>query len=586
MKIVSTGDIGAHDVQATFCAVVVDEWIRQGVRYAAIAPGSRSTPMALAVMDAQEANDSFVVDVFHDERSAAFAALGSALVSGIASIALCTSGTAAAHFHAAVIEADLSTVPLIVITADRPPELRDVGAPQTIDQTKLYGSAVRWFHDPGVPVLEAATTWRSLAARAVWSASGGHAGPVHLNLPFREPLVGRIIPELIAVTLDEERSPTRHRLVGRSRLHLEDVRRVASELSGRRGVVIAGRGCGRPDGVEVVAQALGWPVFAEPRAGCGSGTHTILHADALVRIANIVQSLEPDVVLRLGEPPASKALAQWVVASGAQQIHVSETGRTHDPDHRVGLRIDADVDEFLDALTAHVSPSDQDAWWGKWSAADHVVRSVLEERDDTSESWSAALATRAVMRNLPVGSHVVLSSSMPIRDVEWFAGDTSHVTVHANRGANGIDGVIATAIGVSSASGVPTFVLIGDVAVIHDASTLLSVSRSARDVRIVVVNNDGGGIFHHLPQATAVDSATFEAVYGTPHGIDFALLGESLGMKAYDFDRITRDVEIALNAPGPSIIQFRTDRTADLAFHRDTHEAIAIRMREFFASTA
>lgn len=572
----SLGERRPEDVQATFCDVLITEWIRQGLRHAVIAPGSRSTPLALSLMRAQR-DGAVTVDIYHDERSAAFAALGSGLVSGKPAVVVCTSGTAAAHLHAAVIEANLSAVPMIVCTADRPPELRDVGAPQTIDQTKLYGDAVRWFHDPGVPAVEGAPSWRSLAARTYWSSVGPHAGPVHLNLPFREPLVGSSIAELMAAGNDS--GPTREFLIGRSELSSADIVRLAREMSGRRGVIFAGRGCGRPESVEALARALGWPVVGEPRSGCGGGNHTIAHADAVVRVRDVVDSLAPEIVLRLGEPPASKVLGQWVSTCKARQIHVSGSGQMFDPDHSIDLRIEVEVDRFLGVLAESSSAVDHDVWFAHWKDADDVVRRILDETDGESGPWTGLSATRAIVRALPHRSHLVLSSSMPVRDAEWFAGDCSHVVVHANRGANGIDGVIATAAGVARASRQPTFVVVGDVAAIHDASTLLSLVGRDLDVRIVVLNNDGGGIFHHLPQATTVDEATFEAIYGTPHGIQFASLAHSLGIRTWVIDENREVLARALAEPGPSLIEIHTDRKRDLRAHRSFHERVELRLR-------
>ncbi|MFM8856129.1 MAG: 2-succinyl-5-enolpyruvyl-6-hydroxy-3-cyclohexene-1-carboxylic-acid synthase [Actinomycetota bacterium] len=567
--------IRPEDVQATFCDVLVDEWIDQGLRYAAIAPGSRSTPLALALMQAHESGSSLTVDVFHDERSAAFAALGSALASGVPAIVLCTSGTAAAHLHAAVIEADLSEVPLIVCTADRPPELRDVGAPQTIDQTKMFGDVVRWFHDPGVPIEGVAPSWRSLAARSYWLSSGSRPGPVHLNLPFREPLVGKPIRSLAEASragLGEHRRD-RHR--GRLTLSADDLEQLIEDVSGRRGVIIAGRGAGDPASIESFARAIGWPVFAEPRAGCGAGSRTIHHFDALLRIPEIVTSLRADVVLRLGEPPASKVLAQWASSGSFREIHVDTSSRIRDPQHRLAVRIEADPDRLLADLADKVDAISADAWWEKWQSADRTVQSILGDMDRTDGRWSGLLATRAVMQMIPPSSHLVVSSSMPIRDVEWFAGDASHVTVHANRGANGIDGVIATAVGVARTSGRPTFVLLGDVAAIHDASTLLSLASRDVDVRIVVINNDGGGIFHHLPQASTVDEQTFEAIYGTPHGLSFAELAGALGLAGVSCDRASDELRTAMAVRGPSLIEIRTDRRLDVEAHQHFHSRVA-----------
>ncbi|MCX7274370.1 MAG: 2-succinyl-5-enolpyruvyl-6-hydroxy-3-cyclohexene-1-carboxylic-acid synthase, partial [Burkholderiales bacterium] len=285
------------DVQATMCATLVDQWVRDGVRHALIAPGSRSTPMALALA----AQPDLRIDVYHDERSASFAALGSAIATGVPALLLCTSGTAAAHFHAAVVEAHLAHVPMLVLTADRPPELRDIGAPQTIDQTQLYGNAVRWFHDPGVPAQAAASTWRSLARHAFERTLGMNAGPVHLNLPFREPLVGTA-GDLPGQQLAPVLVPSPALRYGTLALAVER----------ERGVIVAGYGIDDPAAVATLGAVTGWPILADPRSGCRGLPGAISTVDALLRHEEFAIAHRPDVVLHLGEPPASKVLGQWL----------------------------------------------------------------------------------------------------------------------------------------------------------------------------------------------------------------------------------------------------------------------------------
>ena len=567
-------DISHEDVQATFCAVLVDTWVNQGVTAAFIAPGSRSTPLTLALM----ADDRVHIDVFHDERSAAFAALGFGVATGRPAVAVCTSGTAAAHFHAAVIEADLSGVPLLVCTADRPPELRDVGAPQTIDQVKLFGAAVRWFHDPGVPSGATAETWPSMAARSVAATSGVNPGPVHLNLPFREPLVGRIDSRLSAA--NDRRGNDLVHVSGRPVLSEEDVRHLERRLgSGRRGVIVAGRGCGDPHVVAALARAWQWPVIADSRSRCQGSDLSVVHADALLRIPEFVSCVRPEVVLRLGESPSSKVLNQWIASLAADECHVSARPDVFDPQHRVALHITADPTDLCRRLSAQRSRSSPEVHdhVERWLGADRVARAVLAESDDEALPDGPAVA-RALVAGLPAGTQLVLSSSMPIRDLEWFAGDCSHLVVHANRGANGIDGVVASGVGVARGSGAPTVVLIGDVALIHDASTMMSLGSLDADLRIVVVDNDGGGIFHHLPQAAIVGPEVFEKVYGTPHGVDLVAMSLAAGLPAETVAR-RNDLHRLVRSRGPRLIRVATDRVADVAAHRRYQERIAAAVR-------
>ncbi|MFM8381860.1 MAG: 2-succinyl-5-enolpyruvyl-6-hydroxy-3-cyclohexene-1-carboxylic-acid synthase, partial [Actinomycetota bacterium] len=355
-----------EDVQATFCSVMVDTWIGLGSTMAFVAPGSRSTPLALALMS----DSRMRVDVLHDERSVAFAALGYGVATGRPAVAVCTSGTAAAHFHAAVVEADLSGVPLLVCTADRPPELRDVGAPQTIDQTKLFGSTTRWFHDPGVPSAAAAPTWRSLAARAVAATCGLDPGPVHVNLPFREPLVGR---SLVASGAGASR---RHE-IGRPILDGDLVEGLAHSLrSARSGLIVAGRGCGDPDAVARLAQSVGWPVIADPRSGCQGSAAAVVHADAVLRVPDFADRIRPDLVVRLGESPSSKVVNQWIAASGAEEWHISERPAVYDPHHRIVRHVIADVSDLCRRLAVS-QPTELAEDSKMWFAADAAARAAL-----------------------------------------------------------------------------------------------------------------------------------------------------------------------------------------------------------------
>lgn len=562
-----------EDVQATFCSVLVDTWIGLGSTMAFVAPGSRSTPLALALMS----DPRMRVDVLHDERSAAFAALGYGVATGRPALAVCTSGTAAAHFHAAVIEADLSGIPLLICTADRPPELRDVGAPQTIDQTKLFGSTTRWFHDPGVPSAPAAPTWRSLAARAMAASCGPDPGPVHLNLPFREPLVGRSL-------VPSGTGGSRRHEIGRPILGDDIVEGLARSLrSARSGLFVVGRGCGDPDAVAHLARSLGWPVIADPRSGHQGSDGAVVHADAILRVPEFAERVRPDLVIRLGESPASKVLNQWIVATGAEEWHLSDRPAVYDPQHRVARHLTADVTDLCRRLAVAISgPTEVPAASRTWFAADAAARVALSAIDGPVLRDGVSVA-RAVVAALPAGTNLVVSSSMPVRDVEWFAGSCSHLTVHANRGANGIDGVVATAIGVARGSGRPTAVLIGDVALVHDASSLLSLGSLDADVRIVVVDNDGGGIFHHLPQASSVDPETFERIYGTPHGVDLVTLARAAGLPAETVVDRTELGRVS-SKPGPRLVRVATDRTADVAAHRRAQEAVAAAVRSLVSS--
>ena len=545
------------DTSAAFCATLVDEWIRSGVRHAVVAPGSRSTPLAVALAS----RDELELHLFQDERSAGFAALGIGRASGVPAILLCTSGTAAAHFVAPVHEANLSRVPMVVCTADRPPELRDVAAPQTIDQTKLFGSAVRWFHDPGVPADDARHSWRSLSRRAVAAAIGTLPGPVHLNLPFREPLLG-VVGDLPPA----QDAHVRRAVIGVDSFEADS---FLHDVSGRRGIVIAGRGSGSD--VLEFASRLGWPVLADATSGLRNGAAGVVLAfDPILRSERFASSHMPEVVVRVGDLPASKVLSQWVARSGAKVFQVVNHESPVDPDHSVSRVVVGTLSGIVAAAGSAPDSCERD-WREAWLAADVAAQSAIDRA--TAENSSEIAAARAVTAACPAGSNLVVSSSMPIRDVEWYGSVMNDVQVHSNRGANGIDGVLSTAVGIALATRRPTVVYIGDVALIHDTNGLWGLQNRGVDLTIVVTNNDGGSIFSFLPQASQVDHETFELLYGTPHAVDIASLGRAHGVRhvlAGDAARVRQEIVEG----GTKIVEFRADRHANVAEHDRVNAAV------------
>ncbi len=579
------GDVSAPErlptdtatLNATFCATLVDEWVRSGVTDAVVAPGSRSTPMALALT----ARAELQVHVHHDERAAGFMALGLGLASGRPALVLTTSGTAAVELHPALIEAHQAGVPVIAVTADRPPELLDVGAPQTVNQTHLFGGAVRWFSAPGPPVAEARGAWRSLAARAVAEAVHGAKGPgpVHLNLAFREPLVGD--PAELPPGRDDG-GPWH--TVGGSRVTVDraGAARLGELLDADRGVIIAGEGCGEPGAVLALAEATGWPVLADPRSGCRvRQVCVVAHGDALLRHEPTAAALRPEVVLRLGGPPASKVVGAWLAASGARQVVVDGSGRWIDADRTAAHVLHADPTAVVVALARLVGRPRTDAWGGRWEVAEAAATAAVDGVLGTHEEPTEPGVARSLFGALPPTSSLVVSSSMPVRDVEWFGGMQLGVRVLANRGANGIDGVVSTAVGVALASrrsGERTAVLVGDVAFLHDSNALLGLASRGVDLTIVVIDNDGGGIFSFLPQAGALVPEQFELLFGTPHGVDLPTLAAAHGVPVISV-ATANEVPVAIAASaftgGVTLVHIRTDRHANVGVHDALHAAVA-----------
>lgn len=540
------------DVQATFCATLVDQWIERGVCQAVIAPGSRSTPLALAIAD----RDELVVHVVHDERSAAFVALGAAVDSGVPALLVCTSGTAAANFLPAVAEANLSQVPMLVLTSDRPAELRGVGAPQTIDQTELFGSHAVWFHDPDVAVATTSHTWRPLADEAFDRST---AGPVQLNLPFREPLIGRQLP--MPELVDDE-------VVRRWQPSEPEYDLVPADFDQQRGVILVGGRSGVPQAdVTALHGFTEWPIIADSQSGLRDHPGAVVTADALLRHQQFADDHVPTVIVRIGRPAASKLLAQWSVRSAATLIQVGGPGRI-DPDHNV-----AAVCSIRSLLEAEPTGATGTTWLRRWRRADALADEAIERELAEGELCEATVA-RTIADHLPERARLTVSSSMPIRDLEWFGGRTAKA--HANRGANGIDGVLSTSLGRTLAAhddARPGVVLIGDVAYLHDSNALVGLSQRSVDLRIVVVDNDGGGIFSFLPQSAELDPKRFEQLFGTPHGADLVAIAKACGVPA---TTVTSRDELVkhLGQPGPWVVRIASDRRANVHDHRRLDEAV------------
>ena len=566
-----------RDANAAFAAALVDEWVRAGVTDAAVAPGSRNAPLTLALV----ADGRLRVHVHLDERSAAFFALGCARASGRPAVVSCTSGTAPAHLHPAVLEASHGYVPLIVCSADRPPELRDTGAGQTIHQVGLYGDAVRWACDVDAPAdrPDVGSWWRSLAARAAAAAAGPPAGPVHLNLAFRDPLgptgdplvdaPGRAGGMPWTVTVRSERV-----------LDAATVAELAAEVrSHPRGAVVAGWGADAPAAaVEAFAASAGWPVLADPLSGLRHGAHACASADALLREPGFAASHRPDLVLRLGAPSTSAATTRWVAGASDQWL-VDPDGRWLDPVHTASRRLAADAGPLLQALHGALGAARTPApWLDTWWDADRRARRVIEAQLAGAEEPFEGRVARDVVAALPDGANLVVASSMPVRDLETFAEPRDGLAIHANRGVNGIDGFLSTTLGVAAAAAGPTVGLTGDLSFLHDSNGLLGVGRRGLDATFVVVDNDGGGIFSFLPYARVVSPDSFEQVLATPPGVDVAEVAAAHGVPVDEIEKASSLVpalERAMRAGGVRVLRVRTDRLTNVRRHEEVWAAVA-----------
>ncbi|MGA8747127.1 MAG: 2-succinyl-5-enolpyruvyl-6-hydroxy-3-cyclohexene-1-carboxylic-acid synthase [Solirubrobacterales bacterium] len=565
------------NANTALASAFTEELARGGLNHVVLSPGSRSTPLAVALWR-QPAID---VTVILDERSAAFFALGAAQSTGTPVGILCTSGTAAANLHPAICEADESAVPLIALTADRPPELRGIGAGQTIDQVKLFGSAVRWFCEVGTHDAddEGLLHYRSVACRALAAARGAaRPGPVHLNLPWREPLAPIPVKGAVSATDPlglEGRDP--RPLTAATPLDLEPSEFLLEEVakhigSARRGVIIAGRQLD-PElrgPLAHLARVCGYPILAEPtsqlRCGPHDRSHVVSTYDLLLRDRAFADRVRPDLVLRFGEMPTSKPLRGWLAGSGADQIVVDPYGGWNEPTGRAAAILRADPTELASGWVARLGEEERDlpsAWLDAERAAHAAIEVALEGLDFPSEPG----LHRALGRTYRDSDLIYTGSSMPIRDQEAFlAATATDVTFLCNRGANGIDGLLSSGIGAAHATGRPTTIITGDLGLLHDLGALASVRAVSTFVRIVVIDNDGGGIFHFLPQKKALASEEFEALLGTPRGVDTAKAAALFDLPHHRLDSLA-ELSDAF-AGGTGLIEVRTDRQANVELHR------------------
>jgi 2-succinyl-5-enolpyruvyl-6-hydroxy-3-cyclohexene-1-carboxylate synthase len=576
------------NANTALASAFVEELARCGLRQAVVSPGSRSTPLAVALWRQAEIEVTVIVD----ERSAAFFALGAAQATGVPVAILCTSGTAAANFHPAICEADESGLPLIALTADRPPELRGIGAGQTMDQIKLYGSAVRWFCEVGTHAADddGLLHHRSTACRAFAAARGEpRPGPVHLNLPWREPLAP--IPVDGAVTATDPLA-----LEGRDERPLTAVTPIDVEPSGFlleevakhiaeaiSGVIVAGRQLDPElrEPLGHLAEAAGFPILAEPtsqiRCGPHDRSHVIAGYDLLLRDEHFRNRTTPDLVLRFGEMPTSKPLRAWLAASGADQIVVDPRGGWNEPTRRAAAILRADPTELAAGWAARVDRGDREyaeLWRGADDAAREAIAAELPGGGPVTEP-GLQLALGAAHRD---GDLVYTASSMPIRDQEAFLpASATDARFLCNRGANGIDGLVSSGIGAAAASGRPTTILTGDLGLLHDVGGLAALRDVETPVRVVVIDNDGGGIFHFLPQAEALGSEEFEALLGTPRGVSAARAAELFELPHRSLDTLG-DLPDAL-AAGTGLIEVSVEREANVAVHRALAEVVGAAIR-------
>jgi 2-succinyl-5-enolpyruvyl-6-hydroxy-3-cyclohexene-1-carboxylate synthase len=565
--------------------LLVEELLRCGVDFACVSPGSRSTPLTAAV-----ARSRLRSTVWLDERGAAFHALGVARATGRPAALVCTSGTAVANYLPAVVEAAQDGVPLVVITADRPPELLETGANQVIRQAGIFGSYVRWSFE--LPAPDAAVPARALLTtvdQAVHRALGPPAGPVHLNCMFREPLEPVPDPGPPPGLPERWRTGSGPLTAYARALRTappEQVAEIRALLGGaRRGLLLVGHLPAEAERAAVLrlANRLGWPVAADVRSGLrlgGGPERLVAHLDQLLLSPRVREGFAPDVVLHLGGQPVSKRLQQALAGRPPQvRVVVKDHPARHDPEHLVTHRVEASIAPFCEALLAGELPAGGGSW-GKAlqelsAQAGSVIDGFVAERP-----LGEVTAARLVSRELPPGHGLFLASSMPIRDMDMFgAASGPAAPVAANRGASGIDGTVATAAGFARGLGRPVTLMTGDLSLLHDLSALLHLRALEQPVVICLLNNGGGGIFHFLPIAGHPD--LLDPWFTAPHEADFAGIPALFGIPHHRPATAAAFLETyrAVCAAGKTaVIEVRTDRGANLAEHRALGDAIVARL--------
>ncbi|WP_062109563.1 2-succinyl-5-enolpyruvyl-6-hydroxy-3-cyclohexene-1-carboxylic-acid synthase [Bacillus niameyensis] len=558
-----------------YLAAFIVGLVQSGVRDVVISPGSRSTPLALLMAE----HPDLQVYIEVDERSAGFFALGLAKATASPVALLCTSGTASANYFPAVVEADLSRIPLIVLTADRPHELRDVGAPQAINQLHLYGHHVRWFSEMALPDSGQTIYAKTTARRAVKEAMALKKGPVHLNFPLREPL----IPNLNPVLFTNEEEPLTIES-GHLSLSLDAIERLADQLkSFEKGIIVCGPIDQQnfPSAVLQLAERLGFPILADPLSQLRSvedpNGHVIDSYDAILKSSDTVEYLEPDIVIRFGAMPVSKPLTLFMKKyNKAKHIIIDGGAGWRDPSQIASQMIYCDEVEFCEKVSILLEKRSMTSWLSIWKKIDQIAKETISNYMLLEDDLEEGKAVYEFSKCLPAKSTVFVGNSMPIRDVDTFFHKTDkNIHIMANRGANGIDGVVSTAMGVSVHKR-PLFLVIGDLSFFHDMNGLLAAKLHKLNITIILLNNDGGGIFSYLPQAA--EPKHFEILFGTPTGLDFehaVRMYNGKYTKISDWDQYKLAISNATNHEGLNVIEVPTDRMQNLTSHQEMWKSIS-----------
>lgn len=570
-----------------YTAAFVAELVHSGITEVVVSPGSRSTPMAMVMAEHPGLN----IHIHVDERSAAFFALGMAKASGEPVAILCTSGTAAANYFPAVAEANLSRIPLIVITADRPHELRDVGAPQAIDQIHLYGHHVKWFAEMALPEnsTEMLRYVRSVCGRAAAVAIKAPAGPVHLNFPFREPLIPKLNNENL-FHLKERQGKYVKVYNGDLTIGRDEIKEIAAAIKGKQNGVIV---CGQIDdkdfapAVTQLASILNFPILADPLSQLRSGNHShecVIDAyDTFLRNEDAKEFLAPELVIRFGAMPVSKALTIFLKENQqAIQVVVDGGGGWRDPAAMATDMIYCHEATFCKELCAELTLNPNRGFLDKWLKVNHIAKENMVSIKDSQELSESRLFYQ-LAEMLPEGANLFVGNSMPIRDLDsFFHNNNKSIRILANRGANGIDGTISTALGAAAVTKKPSYLVLGDLTFFHDLNGLLAAKLYNINMTIIVINNNGGGIFSFLPQAE--HPKHFELLFGTPLALDYELVVRMYNghfSRAQDWDDVKMLMESAKASHGLNVIEVVTKREQNTKEHREMWKLVSQEISTF-----
>lgn len=552
----------------------VAELVHSGVKDVVISPGSRSTPLAMVMAEHPELR----LHIHVDERSAAFFALGIAKATGKPAAILCTSGTAAANYYPAIVEAFHSRVPLLVLTADRPHELRDVGAPQAIDQVHLYGRHVKWFVDMAPPEGSDAMLRyvRTTCARATATAVSAPTGPVHLNFPFREPLIPDLEQEdLFQLSERPEGYVTINQ--GVRMLSPDQIERMIAELKDvKKGLIVCGshEQAGFSEAVTTLAEKLQFPILADPlsqlRSGSHDGTNIIDTYDTILRNKDAKKVLKPELIIRFGAMPVSKALTIFLKENNdVPQWVIDSDGGFRDPAHLTTAMIYCDETSFCRSIAEHAQQKGSTEYLVEWQNLNAFTKERLMKIAEVP-SLSEGKLFFALADMLPEGATLFVGNSMPIRDVDtFFHFNKKSIKIMANRGVNGIDGTISTALGAATIDQ-PLYLVVGDLTFFHDLNGLIMAKLYELNIKIIVINNNGGGIFSFLPQYD--HPGNFERLFGTPLDLNFehaVRMYEGKYDLATDWSQFTSSFGQNLENKGLSVLEVLTNRDSNLQEHRD-----------------